>query len=119
MQVSLSSGNYDIIASGEAILFSPSNELTINVNGENELKLCVTLRFLTDESGERRIEREIEEERLILLNYNFSGTGTGLSVPAYIANINNHKVYLSFWSYLEGSNSPKVRSVKYTLFLEK
>ena len=119
MQVSLSSGTYNIIASGETILFGNSNELTINVDGENELKLCVTIRFLTDESGERRIEREIESERLILLSYNFSETGTGLSTPAYIANINNRKVYLSFWSYLEGSNSPKVRSVKYTLFLEK
>ena len=119
MQVSLSSGNYDIIASGEAILFATSDEITRNIEGENNFKLCVTIQFLNDKSGERRIEREIESERLLLLSYNFSETGTGLSVPAYIANVNNHKVYLSFWSYLEGSNSPKVRSVKYTLFLEK
>lgn len=119
MQVDLTSGGNRIIASGDTFLFGESNELTINVNGTNGFNVCVTMKFISDDSGDHRIVKDILEDRLVLLCYNFGGAGTGLSHPAHIANANNKKVYLMFWTYEEGIKERKARSVKYTLFCEE
>jgi len=119
MQVNLSSGGYDIIASGVALLFGQSNDLVIHVSDETSFDVCVTLKFDNDDLGEYRIDRDITEEGLLLTCYNFDGMGTGLRTPKLIANVNGKNVYLMFWVYSEGRNEPKARSVKYSIFYEK
>lgn len=119
MQVDLSSGGYNIVASGDVFLFHESNELTIKVTGNDGFDVCVALKFLNDESGEQKIQRDILKDGLVLSCYNFGGDGTGLSRPAYIADVNNKKVFLIFWMYEEGIKERKARSVKYTLFYEQ
>lgn len=119
MQVDLSSGGYSIVTSGNVFLFHESNELTIKVTGKDGFNVCVSLKFINDESREQKINRDILNDRLVLSCYNFGGDGTGLSRPAYIADVNNKKVYLMFWMYEEGIKERKARSVKYTLFSEQ
>ena len=119
MRVKLSSGNYDIIASDNVFLFDDSEELTIKVTGEDDFDICLTIKFVTDEAGEQKIERQIEEDRLVMLCYNFSGLGTGLIKPTPIAKVNDKMVLLMLWAYLEGSKEPKTRSVKYTMYREQ
>ena len=119
MQVKLSSGNYDIIASGNVFLFDDSEELTIKVTEDDDFDICLTIKFVTDETGEQKIERQVEEDRLVLLCYNFSGLGTGLMKPTPIAKANDKLVLLTIWAYLEGSKDPKTRSVKYTMYREQ
>ena len=119
MNVNLSSGGYDIIASDDVFLFDDAEDLTIKVTGEDNFGVCVTIKFLNDASGERRISSEIIEDKLVLLCHNFNTRGTGMTQPMHIADINGKKVFLTIWAYLEGSKSPKIRSVKYTLFYEQ
>ena len=118
MQIKLSSGGYDIIASGVACLFGQSNDLVIHVTEDNNFDICVTLKFENDDLGEYRIDRDITEKGLLLTCFNFDGIGTGLRTPKLIANVNGKNVYLMFWVYSEGQNEPKVRSVKYSIFYE-
>lgn len=119
MQVKLSSGNYDIITSNNVFLFDDTEELTIKVTGKNDFDICLTIKFLTDDSSEQKIERQIMDDRLILLCYNFDSLGTGLIKPTPIAKVNGKLVWLSMWAYLEGSKEPKTRSVKYTMYCEQ
>lgn len=52
---------------------------------------------------------------------NFLSSGTGTSVPLELATIQAKKMYIMFWTYLEGDvlGQKKSRSVKYTFFLER
>ena len=119
MQVDLTSGGNRIIASGDTFLFGEANELTIRVEDVDDFRVCVTLKFFCDDSGEHRIKRDILEDRLVLSCYNFGGLGTGLSQPVRIATVGNKKIYFMFWTYEEGAKERKARSVKYTLFCEE
>lgn len=119
MQVRLSSQKYDIIASGEAFLFGPFEDLTLQVDEDNETLVRIVLKFVENASGERDIETDIVDDSLVITCVNFSGIGTGLKSPTHIADVNGKKVYFMFSSGYLGDIENKARSVKYTVFREK
>lgn len=117
MQVHLSSGNYDILASGETFLFGPDEDLTIQVRERNTESLKIVMRFTKNASGKRDIQTEIAEDALVIRCINFTGLSASLKHPAHIADIDGKEVYFMFSSSFSGEK--KVRSVKYTVFREK
>ena len=119
MQVCLSSGNYDIIASGEAFLFGPYENLTIEVNDGNEIQVRIVLKFTENASNERDIKTDIVDDSLVITCINFNSLGTGLKCPTHIANVNGKEVYFMFSSSYLGDKEDKARSVKYTIFWGK
>ncbi len=119
MQVQLSSGNYSIIANGEAFLFGVYEDLTIQVDDGNDFQVKIVMKFTEDPSGERDIHTDVENDSLVITCINFSGIGTGLKQPAHIADVNGKKVYFMFSSSYLGDKEDKARSVKYTVFWEK
>lgn len=119
MQVHLSSGNYDIIASGETFLFAPYEDLTIQIDDGNEFQVELIMKFTEDTSRERGIYPVVVNDSLVITCANFNGMGTGLKRPAHIAEIYGKDVYFMFsFSYL-GDKEDKSISVKYTVFWEK
>ena len=46
MLVSLSSGNYDIVASGQAFLFSKDKDLRIDIQADNGFAFSLILNFI-------------------------------------------------------------------------
>ena len=119
MQVRLSSGNYDIIASDEAFLFDPFEDLMIQVDDGGEVLLRIVLKFQKEPSGERDIKTDIEDDSLVITCINFDGIGTGLRSPTHIADVDGKKVYFIFSSSYFGDDKSGSRSVKYTVFREK
>lgn len=119
MQVRLSSGNYSIIASGEAFLFGPYEDLTIQVDDGNEDQVRIVMKFQEDESGEQDIKTDIVDDSLIMTCVNFSSMGSGLKRPAHIADVDGKAVYFIFSSSYFGDKEEKIRIVKYTIFMEK
>lgn len=119
MQASLSSGKYDIIASGETFLFAPLGDLTIQLNEESKTQIRVVLKFIEDNSGNFDIYNDIVDESMVITCANFNGVGTGLKHPVHIADTDGKAIYLMFSSTLLGNEENKTRSVKYTLFQEK
>lgn len=119
MQVRLSSGEYNIVNSGQTFLFGEDKDLTIDIIANDNFEFSITLKFLKDTSGEQRIESEIIENAIIISCINFDDIGTGLISPVRIAAIDGKELYIMFWSYLKGQEEGKVRSVKYTIFYEK
>lgn len=117
MQISLKSGNYKIIDSGQAFLFGDSNELKIDVKAENGFILSICLIFTNDDTDEQKINSEIRANDIILSCINFKESGTGLYQPVHVATIDGKELWFIFWSYLEGSLGSKIRSVKYTFFV--
>ena len=111
MQVHLSSGNFSILASGEAFLFGPYEDLTIQIDDGNEFQVKIVMKFTEDASG--------DYDSLVITCVNFSSIGTGLKRPAHIADVNGKKVYFMFSSSYLGDKEDKARSVKYTVFWEK
>ena len=119
MQVHLSSGNYHIIASGEAFLFGPYEDLTIMVDDEKGFELKIVMKFADDASGKSDISTDIENDSLVITCMNFNSIGTGIKHPAHIADIENKKVFFMFSSSCLGDIEDRARSVKYTVFWEK
>ena len=119
MEVHLSSGNYNIIASGESFLFEPYEDLTIQVDDGNISQVKIVMKFSEDTSGERTIHTEIENDSLVIMCVNFSSMSTGLKHPSHIADVNGKKVYFMFSSSCIGDKENKARNVKYTIFWEK
>ena len=119
MQVRLSSGKYDIIASGEAFLFGPLEDLTIEVNEKKESLVKIVLKFTENASGNLDIQTDVLDDSLVITCINFSSMGTGLKSPAHIADVNGKEVYFMFYSSFLGDMENQARSVKYTVFWEK
>lgn len=119
MQINLSSGNYNIVSSGQVFLFG-EEDLKIDVIANENFNFSIVLNFTKDVSEETTIEIEGEGNTISLKCVNFSDLGTGSSKPINIATIQGKKLFFMFWSYFEGMpEQGQARSVKYTLFLEK
>lgn len=121
MRVTLHSSNYDIIDHGVVFLFEEKGDLTFNIDTENNFKFKLILRFVEQGNSEQVINRSIQNNVITMECVNFLSSGTGTSTPIEIATSQNKKIYIMFWTYLEGDvfGQCKSRSVKYTLFMER
>lgn len=120
MQISISSGNYNIVDSGQVFLFGESHDLKIEVDTNKDFAFSMVFDFWNDGTEEIKIENKVVGQEIVFDCYNFDDKGTGLSTPIEIAQIDGKKLFLSFWSYLEGKeDKQRVRSIKYTIFIEK
>ena len=119
MRVCLSSGEYDIVASGEVFLFGSSEDLVIHVDNGDNFQVKILMKFLEDDSGEHDIKTNVENDSLVITCVNFSSIGIGLKRPTHIANANGKKIYFMFSSSYLGDKDNAARSVKYTVFVEK
>ena len=119
MQISLSSGNYNVIDSRQVFLFREEDELKIDIAADNGFAFSLILLFTKDASNQRKIDKTVEENKITVSCHNFLDEGTGLMAPVSIARVDGKELLLMFWSYLEGQEGQKVRSVKYTIFYEK
>ena len=117
MQVNLSSGDYNIVSSGQAFLFGLDKNLKISIVTDNNFEFFIVLKFRKDAYGEQKIDKKVSENKITLTCFNFDDLGTGLVKPLRIARIEGKEIFLLFWSYLEGATKGKVRSVKYTVFM--
>lgn len=109
MQVKLSSNQYDIVASGMAYFFEKDADLTMNIEADNGYQFSVVVRFQENSSQDQEIEKEIKENTIFLTCYNFKESGTGLSEPAQIAVIDGKRLFITFWSYLDGNEKKSSR----------
>lgn len=116
MLISLSSGNYDIIASGQAFLFSKDKDFRIDIQEDQGFVYSIILNFVENESGKQDVQVNFNDNQIVLTCFNFERTGTGVKKPVKLSGFGSRTLYFIFWSYLEGEAS---RSVKYTLFAEK
>lgn len=114
MEISLSSNNYKIINSGQTFLFEPDSDFSINITADNDFDFSIVIRFKNDTLGEQRIEKNVKNNTIQLICWNFDSSGTGISKPICVARIDGRELYFMFWSYLEGNGT--TRSVKYTIF---
>lgn len=120
MQITLSSGNYNIIDSGQVFLFNESEDLQMDVVADDNFAFSIIFKFIRDDSEEQSVDKKILENTIIFSCLNFDDIGTGFSEPMSIATVGGKEMFLMFWSYLEGMKEKgRVRSVKYTLFCEK
>lgn len=122
MKFSASSNNYDIIYSGNFILFSEDSDLTIYFDSENGFNFQLKLLFESDETEKQIINRVINDNNnIVFVCKNFLSSGTGTFEPIEIATIDGKKIYVSLWSYLEGNyiGLKKTRKVEIIFFKER
>lgn len=121
MKVTLHSSDYDIVNHGTVFLFEENSDLTFDIDTENGFKFKLILKFVEQDNSEQVINRVIQNNVIIMECVNFLSSGTGTSTPIEIAKSQNKKIYIMFWTYLEGDvlGQRKSRSVKYTLFMER
>ena len=118
MQVDLSSGGYNIISSGMSFLFGEDKDFTINIAMDNGFRFTLMLEFKEDGQSESRIDGDFTEEKIHLQCFNFRDSGNGMCWPVQIGVLNEKKVYLMFWSYLNGDKGKNARSIQNTIFQE-
>ena len=120
MQITLSSGNYNIIDSGQIFLFDENEDFRIDVDTKNNFLFSMIFKFKRDNTNKQQIDKILTENTITFICLNFNDRGTGFSKPMSIAQIDGKEVFLMLWSYLEGAEEiGKTRSVKYTIFQEK
>ncbi|MBQ7099139.1 MAG: hypothetical protein IJO05_05410 [Oscillospiraceae bacterium] len=120
MQVRLSSGNYDIIASNEVFLYKDCNELTFQINDDDDSRSQLIMRFLQDETRKSRVDVEPDGDYVLILScFNFFDRfAMGLKEPLLIGESMSKNVYLIF-STKQHDKQALVRSVRFTLYREK
>ena len=119
MQINLSSGNYNIINSGQVFLFGEKEPFKIDVISDEDFRFSILLKFMKDNSGKIGMTQEHEENTIIYTCINFQDNGAGVVQPLKIATVGGKQLFFMFWSYLEGVPEKKqVRSIKYTIYSE-
>ena len=120
MQINLSSGNYNIISSGQAFLFGEEEHFRIDVIADDGFQFALVMKFLKDSSEEMNVTQKIEKNTIFFTCSNFQDDGAGSVEPLKIATVGGKQIFLMFWSYLEGAPEKKqARSIKYTIYSEK
>lgn len=120
MRIQMSSGNCDIVACNEVFLFDDSEELALHIYDDDDSYCCIALRFIQDESKKQRIEPEGGNDSLALTCYNFNSRfGAGLKTPVLVGESDGKNMYIMFWTKIQGSCEPYVRSVQFTIFRER
>ena len=120
MQITLSSGDYNIIDSGQVFLFDENEDFRIDVDTKNNFLFSMIFKFKTDATKQQQVDKIVMENSIVFTCLNFNDMGTGFTKPLSIAKIDGKEIFLMFWSYLEGTEGiGKTRSVKYTIFQEK
>uniref|UniRef100_UPI004055E6C3 DUF6864 domain-containing function n=1 Tax=Acetatifactor sp. TaxID=1872090 RepID=UPI004055E6C3 len=120
MQINLSSGNYNIISSGQVFLFGEEEHFRIDVIADDGFQFALVLKFLIDSSEEMNVTQKIENNTIVYTCFNFQDYGSGSVYPLQIATIGGKQLFFMFWSYLEGKpEKGQVRSIKYTIYSEK
>lgn len=120
MQITLSSGDYNIIDSGQVFLFDENEDFRIDVDAKNDFMFSIIFKFKTDATKHQQVDKIVMENSIVFTCLNFNDMGTGFTKPLSIAKIDGKEIFLMFWSYLEGIEGiGKTRSVKYTIFQEK
>lgn len=121
MQVRLSSGNYDVIASNDVFLFGDNNELVLHIEDDDGTQSRMVLRFIEAPEEKRSLKLEpIGDYELVIncLNF-FSGMGAGLKEPVLVGESMGKDVYILFSTKRYNAMPQYVRSVHFTLFREK
>lgn len=118
MQISLSSGRYDIVKSGYTFLDDGENNLKIDILADDGFAFSVFLEFINDISQGRGVKITTMENTVNLSCMNFEDSGEGLASPVKLAVIDGRVLRLMFWSHVEGKKA-RHRVVKYTIFHEK
>ena len=121
MQVQLSSGNHDIIASNEVFLFKESDELVFWVEDDDHSQSRVILRFRENQVEEHRVDVEPENDcDLVITCFNFFSRFTiGLKEPIQLGESMGKNVYIMFSTKQHTNKPPYVRSVRFTLYRER
>ena len=121
MQVQLSSGNYDVIASNEVFLFGDNNELVFQIDDDDGSRSQMVLRFLEDTEKKQSLHYEpIGDYDSVITCFNFfSRFGSGLKEPILIGESIGKGVYILFSTKQHTTKSPHVKSIQYTLYREK
>lgn len=117
MHINISSGNHDILATGQAFLFDQSDRLFVTISNDS-YDMNIIFEFIQDDSKKRIVKSEIVDGNLVIRCINFKEQNAGLTKPINIGTIDGKKISVMFWSYLEGADSP-IRSIRYTFFAEK
>ncbi len=116
MKIKMQTQGYEILEAKTVLLLDEGADFTLEFI-EGVIHFKVALFFENDESGKTLIFPLIQENTLKLRCTNFSDLGSGTTVPIEIATIKGKKLYIHFWSYLEGqiSGKKRVRKIEYTL----
>ncbi len=121
MKIRITSGEYEIIDSGIVIAAEEDKDVTFHVEAGIAFSFSLQLTFKNNDSGEQTIERNITGNQIKFDCYNFFNAGTGTSELIELATYQGQKMYIKFWSYLDGDlpKKKKTRKIEYTFYLGK
>lgn len=118
MNVSLSSGCYDIISSGTALTANYTSDFEFTVDMSQSFKFNIILKFESNKEEKQRVNQTVANDTITLNCINFDNAlGTGLTVPVEVATFQGKKVYLNFWVYSLGEKN--LRQILYTIYSER
>lgn len=119
MQISLQSKGYEIIDANSVILFDEKSDLVLRFS-ESDFSFRLILQFEKDDTNKTIIYREIHGDDIIFKCMNFSEIGSGTTNPIELATFHDRKMYIHFWSNLEGQvmGVKQARKVDYTIYME-
>lgn len=117
----ISSDDYVVTDSGSVFLFSDKSNLEISQNVDDFVFKIVFL-FETVDNKKQFVDKNVVGNTIEIKCVNFNNElGTGTIEPVNIATINHKKLYIHFWTYLQGSQvgKRKARKLEYTFYLER
>lgn len=115
MNITVSSGKYDVIQSGLVIADSWNSDIEFHLQLSKITVLNVTLRFVEQEGADKNFEVLAESNALVFKCTNFMDS-TGTSYPIELATIKGKKVFLNFRNYGEKN---VMRKIEYAFYSEK
>lgn len=115
VQVSVSSGKYDVVSSGMIIADSWDSDIEFHLKVMKLLPLNVKLKFEENPEFEKIFKVESEENAIVFRCINFKDS-TGTAYPIELATVKGKKILFYFRNYGEKN---VIRKIEYTFYVEK
>ena len=116
MNLNISTSGYNVIRSGNAILYDENADLKFKITVGNGFRFNIILKFINDADKKQDLEKKISEDNtIIFICTNFNNTlGTGTKRPLPVATIAGKEWFLHLFVYgNDDKDAPK--RVEYTI----
>ena len=116
--VIISSGKYDVIETGNAILFDENSDIVVNIKAAFNFEFNIVFSF-EENGGERSIAKDVDSKgNFIRIRCTNFGVGAGTVEAIELAHVKSKSIYLHFWVEKIAANN-YIRSFQYTVYKER
>ena len=114
MELKITTDGCKVLKSGSIISMSDKADINFELKSADGFAFSLILKFIDDDDENKKLEKEVFENTIVLKCYNFNKSGTGTTEAIPLATVDGKEWLIHFWSFFLGKKGP--RKIEYSIF---